>query len=45
MGKWTAIGMRTPAKDLPDDAIVINSCGKNDTAERGDPNTWAWCNL
>lgn len=44
MGKFTAIGMRTPEKDLPDDAIIINTCGKNDTAEKGDPNSWTWCN-
>lgn len=44
MGKFTAIGMRTPEKSLPEDAIVINTCGKNDTDEVGDPNSWVWCN-
>lgn len=41
MGKYTAIGMRTPAKDLPEDAIIINTCGGNDTADIGEPNSWA----
>lgn len=44
MGKFTAIGMRTPEKSLPGERIVINTCGKNDTSERGDFNTWVWCN-
>jgi len=44
MGKFTAIGMRTPAKNLPPDAIVVNTCGQNDTAEPGDDQTWTFCN-
>lgn len=44
MGKFTAIGMRTPAKDLPKDAIIINTCSGNDTADRGEPNAWTWSN-
>lgn len=44
MGKFTAIGMRTPAKDLQPNHIVINTCGKNDTAEKGEFNTWVWAN-
>lgn len=44
MGKFTAIGMRTPAKDMQPNALVINTCGKNDTNERGTPDSWVWCN-
>lgn len=44
MGKFTAIGMRTAEKSLPEDAIIINTCGKNDTNEIGSPNSWVWCN-
>ena len=44
MGKYTAIGMRTAESSLPDKRIVINTCGKNDTAEKGDMHTWVWCN-
>ncbi len=44
MGKFTAIGMRTPEKSLPEDAIIINTCGRNDTNGHGDPNSWVWCN-
>ena len=41
-GHFTAIGMRTKVED--DLALVINTCGRNDTAERGEPNSWVWCN-
>ena len=41
-GHLTAIGMRTPITDPY--ALVINTCGRNDTAEPGDPISWAWCN-
>lgn len=44
MGKFTAIGMRTPAKDLGPNHIVVSTCGRNDTAEKGDFDSWAWCN-
>jgi len=43
MGKFTAIGMRASTKDHPD-ALVINTCGKNDTSDRGDPTSWVWSN-
>lgn len=42
MGKFTAIGMRTPVPDLR--ALVINTCGKNDTRTRGDATSWVWSN-
>lgn len=42
MGKFTAIGMRAKVEDR--DALVINTCGGNDTAERGDDTTWVWSN-
>lgn len=42
MGKFTAIGMRTSVKDP--EALVINSCGKNDTAEKGTSTSWVWSN-
>lgn len=42
MGHFTAIGMRTKVEDPT--AIVINTCGKNDTSEIGDNKTWAWSN-
>lgn len=42
MGHFTAIGMRT---HVPwPEALVINTCGQNDTAERGTPTIWAWAN-
>jgi hypothetical protein len=41
-GHFTAIGMRAKIED--DDAIVINTCGNNDTRQRGTPNSWVWCN-
>lgn len=42
MGHFTAIGMRTKVEDPT--ALVINTCGRNDTAEIGDDKTWAWSN-
>lgn len=42
MGHFTAIGMRVKVTDK--DALVINTCGQNDTAERGTVESWAWCN-
>ncbi len=44
MGKFTAIGMRTAVKDLPPNSIVVNTCGRNDTAEKGDSTNWVFCN-
>jgi len=42
MGHFTAIGMR---RHIPDrTALVINTCGKNDTRARGDMLNWAWSN-
>lgn len=42
MGKFSAIGMRTPVEDMS--SMVVNTCGRNDTAERGDPTNWVWSN-
>ncbi len=42
MGRFTAIGMRTKVEDPK--ALVINTCGLNDTAERGSFDSWAWSN-
>lgn len=42
MGQFTAIGMRVKVADP--NALVINTCGANDTADRGTPTSWAWCN-
>lgn len=42
MGHFTAIGMRTKVPEP--NALVINTCGKNDTSEPGDDKTWAWSN-
>lgn len=42
MGKFTAVGMRTRVESP--DALVVNTCGRNDTAERGDPTSWVWSN-
>ena len=42
MGHFTAIGMR--AKVEAPNALVINTCGKNDTAERGEFTNWVWSN-
>lgn len=44
MGKFTAIGMRTPQKDLINNPLVINTCGQNDTTDKGTPQSWVWCN-
>jgi hypothetical protein len=43
MGKFTAIGMRQSV-DAKEGALVINTCGLNDTAERGSFESWAWSN-
>jgi len=42
MGKFTAIGMRTRIEDPQ--ALIINTCGKNDTAEVGTMDSWVWSN-
>jgi hypothetical protein len=42
MGKFTAIGMRTKVEDKT--ALVINTCGQNDTAEIGTDTAWVFCN-
>jgi hypothetical protein len=47
MGHFTAIGMRTVVEDP--DAMVINTCSNNDTAERGTLERgktarWSWAN-
>lgn len=42
MGRFTAIGMRARVKDPR--ALVINTCGQNDTAERGSFESWVWSN-
>ena len=42
MGHFTAIGMRTPVTEP--NALVINTCGRNDTAEKGDYTNWVWSN-
>lgn len=42
MGKFTAIGMREKVEDQK--ALVINTCGKNDTSERGEFTSWSWAN-
>ncbi len=42
MGKFTSIGMRTKVSDTT--ALVINTCGANDTTERGDYHSWSWSN-
>ena len=42
MGQFTAIGMRTKVEDPR--ALVVNTCGKNDTAERGTLDSWVWSN-
>jgi hypothetical protein len=42
MGHFTAIGMR--AKVVDPRALVINTCGKNDTRARGDQHSWVWSN-
>lgn len=42
MGHFTAIGMRTKIDDPT--ALIINTCGHNDTDERGTPASWVWSN-
>ncbi len=42
MGRFTAIGMRVNVPDPK--ALVINTCGGNDTADKGDFETWVWSN-
>jgi len=42
MGHFTAIGMRAKVTDSK--ALVINTCGKNDTDERGSFESWVWSN-
>lgn len=42
MGHFTAIGMR--AKVEAENALVINTCGQNDTDERGTMTSWVWSN-
>jgi hypothetical protein len=42
MGHFTAIGMRTKVEDPS--ALTINTCGQNDTAEKGDFKSWVWSN-
>jgi hypothetical protein len=39
MGKFSAIGMRKAKAQLPTPHIIINTCGQNDTTERGDEDT------
>lgn len=42
MGHFTAIGMR---RHVPDgDALIVNTCGKNDTDLKGDGANWVWSN-
>jgi len=42
IGHFTSIGMRTKVDDPT--ALVINTCGKNDTADKGTPESWVFCN-
>lgn len=42
MGHFTAVGMRVSVEDPK--ALVINTCGQNDTAERGSLTSWVWSN-
>ena len=42
MGKFTAIGMRTPVED--DRALVVNTCSDNDKCLIGNNAQWSWCN-
>ncbi len=42
MGHFTAVGMRVKIEDPR--ALVISTCGRNDTAERGEFESWAWSN-
>jgi hypothetical protein len=40
--RFIPVGMRTKITDP--DAIVVNTCAGNDTAERGTPARWVWAN-
>lgn len=42
IGHFTPIGMRVKIDDPK--AIIINTCGQNDTAERGTFESWTWSN-
>ena len=42
MGHFTAIGMRMKVNDPS--ALVVSTCGRNDTRARGDALNWAWSN-
>lgn len=42
MGRFTAIGMRTKVEDPT--ALIINTCGQNDTDHAGTPGSWTWSN-
>ena len=42
MGKFTSIGMRRKVEE--EGALIINTCGRNDTSERGTKESWSWCN-
>lgn len=42
MGKFTAVGMRVKIKDPK--ALIISTCGSNDTSARGMFTSWAWSN-
>lgn len=42
MGKFTAIGMRTPVVEK--NALVINTCSDNDKALIGNMTQWSWSN-
>lgn len=42
MGHFTAVGMRAKVEDPT--ALTINTCGQNDTADRGSFESWVWSN-
>jgi hypothetical protein len=42
MGKFTAIHMRRKVDE--ENALVINTCGRNDTDEKGHATSWVWSN-
>jgi hypothetical protein len=42
MGRFTAIGVRTPVSDK--NALIISTVSGNDTADPGDLTHWTWCN-
>lgn len=42
MGKFTAVGMRVSIEDPK--ALIISTCGSNDTSARGMYTSWAWSN-